>query len=394
MSAPTCPACRADMDVFLEVDGVPVNSCLLVEDRETALAFPTGDLRLGFCPACGFIANTAFDPSRTTYDPSYEETQGFSPRFRQFLADLAERWVADYDLHGKDVLEIGCGKGEFLALLAELGDNRCTGIDPGVAPERLAPPARGSLTFLRDVYENHLDLPTDALVCRHTLEHLAPVLDWMLLVRGSLGDRTDVPVLFELPDTLRVLEEGAFWDVYYEHCSYFTPGSLSRLFRRAGFAVKGDWLGYDDQYILLEAVPGEVDTELTEQDRADVAATAAAVERFRATFEATVRRWREELGAEQAAGRRTVLWGGGSKAVAFLTTLGVADAVSGVVDINPHKQGKAVPGAGHVVLAPEELVADPPDLVVVANPVYLDEVRAMLDGLGLAPHLTSLGGPA
>ena len=47
-------------------------------------------------------------------------------------------------------------------------------------------------------------------------------------------------VFFELPDTERVLTEAAFWDIYYEHCSYFTPGSLARLFRRTGFEPQPD----------------------------------------------------------------------------------------------------------------------------------------------------------
>src|SRR3712207_6943984 len=40
----------------------------------------------------------------------------------------------------------------------------------------------------------------------------------------SVGERPHTVVAIEVPDTLRVLTEGAFWDLYYEHCSYFTPG--------------------------------------------------------------------------------------------------------------------------------------------------------------------------
>ena len=85
-----CPACApAGLELFHAQDGVPTNSCLLVDDEDEALRFPTGSLRLGFCPRCGFIANTAFDPSRAEYSERYEETQAFSPHFREFARDLA-----------------------------------------------------------------------------------------------------------------------------------------------------------------------------------------------------------------------------------------------------------------------------------------------------------------
>ncbi len=77
--------------------------------------FPRGDLRLGFCAACGFITNTAFDPSLQDYGVAYEETQGFSPTFNAFAHELARRWVdALRPRAASSVLEIGCGKGEFL----------------------------------------------------------------------------------------------------------------------------------------------------------------------------------------------------------------------------------------------------------------------------------------
>ncbi len=200
--------------------------------------------------------NDRFEPAKAEYSGRYEETQDFSPRFREFQRDLATRWVDEHGLAGKTVLEIGCGKGTFLVEMCRAGAGRGIGIDPAVAPERLADdPAAARVEWIAEKFDEHwLGLEVDAVVCRHTLEHIAPVADFMTLVRRLVGDR-DIPVLFELPDALRVLREGAFWDVYYEHCSYFTPGSLARLFRRTGFDVTDVRLDYDDQYILVEARP-------------------------------------------------------------------------------------------------------------------------------------------
>ena len=389
---PACAACGGGMTVFCEFLQVPVNSCLLVDDPATARALQKGDLRLGFCPSCGFIANTAYVEPLTTYAAGYEETQAFSPRFRTFADELAQRWISSYGLYGKRVLEIGCGKAEFLATLAEVGGNDCLGVDPATDLSRVPSTSQGKLQVLLEPFQlRHTVPPVDAVVCRHTLEHIRPVADFLRNVRA--GVHASTVLLFELPDTARVLREGALEDVYYEHCSYFTAGSLSRLFRRSGFKVLNISLAYEGQYLVLEAVAGAVDTCLTDEDMVDIADTAAAVEHFRQAFSSAAEHWRATLRAARAEGRRTVLWGGGSKAVAFLTTLGeeVSDAVEAVVDINTHKQGKAMPGTGHPVVSPESLTGTPPDLVVVMNPIYRDEISTMLHDMGLTAELVALG---
>ena len=170
-----CLSCGStDVEVFHQEAGVPVNSCLLLASEAEARAFPRGAIRLGFCHACGFIANTAFDQALAEYSTRYEETQGFSPRFQRFADDLAHRLVDRFDLHDKDILEIGCGKGEFLLRVCELGNNRGVGVDPSVVLDRVRGPAADRVSFIADLYrKQHADLPADFVICRHTLEHIS-----------------------------------------------------------------------------------------------------------------------------------------------------------------------------------------------------------------------------
>ncbi len=389
-----CAACGAagTLASFYRLPGIPVHSCLLVPTREAALAFPTGDLELVFCRACGFVGNRLFDAGVHDYSPDYEETQGFSPRFRRYLDWLCEDQERRHGLGpGKTVLEIGCGKGEFLVALCERAGCRGVGVDPAYRPDRTASEAvaEGRVRFVQDFYgERYLGLEADHVVCRHTLEHIPDVLDFLRLVRRGPGQG----LLFELPDMERILVERAFWDIYYEHCSYFTGGSLARLFRRAGFAVTRLEKVYDGQYLLLEAVPdggqgtaaaplpGEEDPART---GALVAAFAVGMREQRASLRGAVDAWRRQ-------GRRVVVWGSGSKATGYLTTLGLRDEIAAVVDINPHKWGKFVAGTGHEIVGPGHLAALRPDVVVVMNPVYVEEIGADLRGLGLAPEVTAL----
>jgi SAM-dependent methyltransferase len=386
-----CPACGSlEITAFHEVDRVPVHSCVLVSSREEALDFPTGRIRLAFCASCGFIFNADFDASLLDYSRDYEETQGFSSRFRAFAQDLAGRLIDRFDLHGKEILEIGCGKGEFLLLLCEMGPNRGIGVDPAYVPERTNSEAAERITFIQDFYSKaYRGLAADFICCRHTLEHIPDVGEFVRLVRGAIGER-GTPVFFEVPDTRRVLREAAFWDIYHEHCSYFTLGSLARLFRLSGFEVSDLALDFDDQYVLLEARPSSKGNGERLPEEESVSELAAEVERFRGSYQESVAGWAERLERWRAQGRRVVVWGSGSKGVAFLTTLRATDEVACVVDVNPFRQGKFMIGTGHEIVAPESLADSAPDVVIVMNPIYVDEIRDQLDGMGLRPEITSV----
>lgn len=384
-----CPACgHPELDVFFEEEGIPTNSCLLLDTLDEARTFPTGDMALGFCDQCGFLANTAFQEAE--YSSRYEETQGFSALFAEWGRNLARRWVEKYDLHGRSVLEIGCGKGEFLTWMVEAGAGQGIGIDPGVHPERIETDVADRLTWIADFYsEKYAHLAADAVVCRHTLEHIAPVREFMSMVRRAIGDRLDTIVLFELPDVKRVLEEVAFWDVYHEHCSYFSLGSLARLFRRSGFEVLHLELDYDDQYLLIEARPSAVTPAVGEPlpVENDLELLRQGVEKYQTEVGALRESWRSRLAELRERGGKAVIWGAGSKGVSFLTNLGLRDEIEYAVDINPFKTGKFMAGTGHEIVAPEFLRQYRPDLVVAMNPIYLSEIRAKLDELGLSPEL-------
>jgi SAM-dependent methyltransferase len=372
---------------------IPTNSCLLLTDRAEAERYPRGQMELRFCANCGFVGNSLFDPTLAEYSARYEETQGFSARFNDFARHLAKRWVEQYDLSGRTVLEIGCGKGEFLEMMCEAGADRGIGIDPSAHPERRRSEAASRIEWIADFYSSaYAHLEADAVVCRHTLEHIGPVREFMQTVRSSIGDRLDTVVLFELPDVRRVLEEVAFWDVYYEHCSYFSAGSLARLFRATGFEVLDVSLEYDDQYLIIEARPSAVVPVPGEPlpIEVDLEILSAAVERFADAYAASLDGWRQELRDIRAAGGRAVIWGAGSKGVAYLTALGIVDEIEHAVDINPHKVGKFMAGTGQEIVAPEFLKEHRPDLVVVMNPVYVEEIQRELDSLGLAPRLVAV----
>jgi SAM-dependent methyltransferase len=387
--AGACPACGHGELRFLFEQQAPLHTSTLLDDRDAALAYPRGTIRLEVCLGCGFMTNTAFDAPGHDYSASYEETQAFSGRFVEWSRGLAQSLTDRHALRGKPVLEIGCGRGDFLRLLCDATGSTGVGIDPSLKDEHVA--AAGPELELRRAYftPEQIDAEVGLVVCRHTLEHVHDVNGFLRMLHAGLAGRPATPVFFEVPDTARILRECAFWDVFYEHCSYFTPGSLVRAFRLAGFTPTALELGFDDQYILLDAaiVPLRSPAASVEAASEPPEETVAAAERFAASVGRTRDEWRDRLRTSRSEGRKTVIWGGGSKGVGFLAALGLGEEIECAVDINPAKQGMFMPGTGHEIVAPDRLSALAPDLVIVLNPAYEAEIRRDLVSLGLEPEV-------
>ena len=392
MSLTVCPSCASTaLSEIYTLPAIPVQSCILLDTKEEAVAFPQHGLQLKFCDGCGFVFNAIFDERLVDYASTSEESQHFSGTFNSFAKELVREITGKYDLRNKHVLEIGCGKGDFLQELCLQAGCNALGVDPGFIPERFAVANGTSIGFQREYFDPaNICTPPDFIVCRHTLEHIGPVGAFIRDIRSVIGDGRDVGIFFETPDVRRVFAEGAFWDIYFEHCSYFTAGSHARLFRREGLDVTRLYLAYDDQYIIQYAHPANGmlgECLAVEQDLEDVRALAAA-------FPARVREvqdyWRTFVRARHGARKRVAIWGGGSKGVSFLTSIGLDQEVAEVVDINPFKQGKFLPGTGHRVCAPEDLREAPPDVVIVMNPIYLPEIGAQLASMDLNPELVAV----
>lgn len=388
MNKRSCRVCRQEtVSVFFEIEDLPVHCNLLWPDREQARTAPMGDIRLGFCEACGMIYNCSFDPDAMRYTSGYETSLHFSPHFQAYAQQLAERLIKEYGLRGKDIIEIGCGQGEFLSLLCEGGRNRGVGFDPSFDPGREHTTGE-HLTFVPDRYaEIYSECKADLICCRHVLEHVPAPRDFLLQIRRAIGKRAETVVFFEVPNVLYTLRDLGIWDVIYEHCSYFSPSSLSRLFAETGFNILRLYDAYAGQFLCVEAVPGRVGDHAEASRQKDVSEIGRLVPAFADNHRKKVEAWKQEIGDIIRSGRRAVVWGAGSKGVTFLNTLKVCDHIEHVVDMNRRKQGLYVPGTGQRIVPPDELRRFKPDLIIVMNAVYRSEIQQMTSRLHVPAQL-------
>jgi SAM-dependent methyltransferase len=377
-----CPVCgRLDLLHSVTFEALPVLCNALHPNAASARAAETGRIATAFCRRCTHFFNAAFEQDRIGYTQSYENSLHFSPRFVTFVEALAERLSSTYSLAGKMVVDIGCGKGDFLKRLCAASRARGIGFDKSFEEHRGE--AIAGVRFVNDWFgEAYADLRPDFVSCRHVIEHIAEPVAFLRTLRAHPGIGPETVFYFEAPNALYTLRDLGIWDLIYEHVSYFTPLSLRVAFEAAGFEVLDAGTSFGDQYLFIEAKPGATRLPAAAAETEDI---EMLVRNFESAYRDKVKRWHDYLGAHDP--EKTVVWGAGSKGITFVNVVPLAERIGALVDVNAYKQGRFAPGPGTPVLAPETLRDLPVQSIIVMNPLYCDEIAATAATVGLTPEI-------
>jgi SAM-dependent methyltransferase len=380
-----CPICGgSDVYEFLRRNAVPVHQNLVRTSVQDALQVTRGDLALTICPGCGFVFNNAFDMGKLEYSEDYDNTQSHSPFFMDYMADLAKHLLDEERVNNNRIIEIGCGKGIFLRML--VGDsargNSGIGFDPSyVGPES---DLGERLSFNRCFYdEGCSNIQADVVVCRHVIEHIPQPLELLRTIRLALNNVHAPRIYFETPSVAWILRNQVIWDFFYEHCSLFTVASLRTAFERTGFVVEKVHHVFGGQYLWLEATLSNKSGNIY-TDAGDI---PELCRRFAIAEEQLQIKWRTTI-MQLAAVGKVAVWGAGAKGTTFVNLIDPErNLIDCVVDLNPKKQGKFVPGTGHPIVGVETLATLGVRSAILMNPNYRRENEGLLVEAGIAIQL-------
>lgn len=361
---------------FLERAGVPLFQNAPVASAAQAREVPRGDLGIAICASCGFIFNSAFEPELMAYSRSYDNTQSHSPSFENYLTEVADDLIDKHNLRGKQIVEIGCGKGHFLRIICERGNNRGLGFDPAYdGPETSDD---GRVRFVRGYLDSLDEVPkADLVCCRHVLEHVPDPLSLLDSARKALGGDGQGVAFFEVPAVEWILRHNAFWDFFYEHNSYFSRQTVEYAFDRSGFDVVSVQALFGGQYLGVEVHPV---SPARPAGRADPTELVVEAVQFAKRSGSVVSACCERVVELRKTGR-VALWGAGAKGVTLVNLVDPdCELVDCLIDINPAKQGRFVPGTGHPIVGPSDPQARSCVAILMMNPNYADEIRHEVRG--------------
>lgn len=324
--------------------------------REELSADKSLTLSLFQCSGCGLLQ---LNTPPVSYYREVIRAAAFSEEMRDFRLKQFEYLVVTYGLEGSKVLEVGCGRGEYLALLQQAGVE-AYGVEASVEAAETCRYSGLNVVpgFIEGEGSQLADAPFRGFFMLNYLEHLP---DPVAVLRGVAQCLEEGGVgLVEVPNFEMVLQCSLFTEVTSDHLLYFTKRTLCTLLELSGFElISCETVWYD--YILSAIV----------RKRSQCVASGFADAKSRLAVDI------EEFLA--AAGQCGVaIWGAGHQALTIMAMLGLGGKVRYVVDSAPFKQGRFTPATHVPIVSPEQLVDDPVDAVIVMAASYSDEVARIL----------------
>ncbi len=328
----------------------PVLQNRVYDTAEEARNCPKGNIEIIEDSVTGLIYNAAFQPELMVYDSNYNNEQGVSHHFREHLDQVAQ--IISTHLGRLNLVEVGCGKGFFLEMLLSYGYD-ITGFDPTYEGN--------NSRVLKEYFRPEVMRTSRGVILRHVLEHVVNPIDFLNQIKESNGGGGLIYI--EVPCFDWICEKKAWFDIFYEHVNYFRMIDFHRMFSK--IIARGKLFG--NQYLFVVA-----DLSSLQMPKVSDYSKHTPIPDFIDRMNYSENN-RTELGP-------VGVWGGASKGVIFsLLRERLGKPVMNVVDVNPQKQGKFLPGTGLRVQSPSELLESLPAgcTIYVMNSNYLDEIKAM-----------------
>lgn len=379
-----CLVCDSvNVEEFLNLGETALANQFLSADK-IGLNEPKYPLRVGFCHECSHVQLMQAVPPLEMFE-NYLYISSASDTLKNHLWDLSDDVVRRYGLGADDrVIDIGCNDGTLLQGFRRYGV-RTLGVDPA---QNLA-----ELTAASGI-ERYVGLFTAAsaqeivsrwghaasVTATNTFPHIQNLGDFIHGLHAVLRPRG--VFVIEMHYLLDIIDQVAFDTVYHEHISYWALGPMKRLFEAHGMTiVDAERLplhhGQLRVYVQRQG-EGEVHSSV---DKILAAEQAAGLDRFETymRFAARAQKIKKDLHQTLATfareGTRVAGYGAPAKGNTLLGFLEIGpELLPYIVDRSPLKQGLYTPGTHIPVVAPERLLADRPDYVLLLAWNFVDEI--------------------
>ncbi|MDD5012081.1 MAG: methyltransferase domain-containing protein [Candidatus Nanoarchaeia archaeon] len=320
------------------------------------------------CSKCGLVQ---LNNEPVPYYKEVIRASGFSEEMKNFRLEQFKEFTKKYSLGNKKIIEIGCGRGEYLSLMQNFITNS-SGLE--YSESSVIQGNREGLRISKGFIEKDSDRlknsPFDGFYILSFLEHLPNINS---VLKGISNNLTEKAVgIIEVPNFDMILERNLFSEFARDHLFYFTEETLSSTLNRNGFEIiecKEIWQDYIISAVVKKKIYDETNIPIRKKEKLDLS-----------EFNNHQNKITRELTnyINQFGDKKTAIWGAGHQSFSILSLAKLEDKIRYVVDSATFKQGKYTPATHIPIVHPDTLMSNPVDSIIIMAGSYSDEVSNII----------------
>ena len=383
-----CRFCSAPLDaVFADLGMSPLANSFLSPEQANGME-PFYPLRALTCEQCFLVQLEEFEtPEHIFGDYAYFSSYSTSwlDHSRRYAEAMVERFGLDQSSH---VVELASNDGYLLQYFQE-SQIPVLGIEPAANVAKVALqkgiPTLVEFFGVQTARSLAGDSRADLLIGNNVLAHVPDLNDFVAGMKALL--REGGQITMEFPHLLRLVEDNQWDTIYHEHFSYFSFTTVSKVFVEHGLRL------FDVEQLpthggSLRIYGCHADDPRPDEPRAsellkrEQAAGYTSLGLYTSYGQRVIEEKREIMRFLidlKRQDKRIVGYGAPAKGNTLLNYCGVrTDFLDYTCDLNPHKQGRLLPGTHIPIRSPDVLREDKPDVVLILPWNLKDEIMEQL----------------
>ena len=387
-----CRACESKLSlVLIDLGQSPIANDLSSEISDN-VNYGKYPLCAMTCEKCSLVQLSIAINREKLFPNDYVYYSSYSSTWLEHCKIYTEKMIKFLDLNNDDyVIEIASNDGCLLEYFKNKGIN-VLGVEPALDVAKSAL-EKGIPTLTEFFgYESAQKLSTryqpKLIVGNNVLAHVPDLHDFVKGFATLIPD--DGVITFEFPHLLNLIKKNQFDTIYHEHYSYLSIMSLIPLFAKHklkifdleklpthGGSIRIFVAKEISKWKIEDSVNRVVEEEKTFDPR-----RKEVYEIFQTKANAAKNNLLNEISELKKSGKSIAAYGAAAKGVTFLNFCEInASSIDYIVDLNPNKQNKFMPGSNIPIVGMEFLISNPPDVLLVLIWNLASEIQVQLSEL-------------
>lgn len=350
-----CISCKGSLHELMKIENMPASAQDIPTKEE--LDKDSGiEVSLCVCEDCGLVQ---LKNDAVYYYRDVIRAGGYSTTMEGLRKSQYKHFIEFASLEGKKIIEVGCGRGEFLGMLS---DFPVEGYGTEHKKDLVQIAKEAGLRVDEDFPESEDHIfkngPFDAFMSFNFLEHQPHPRIYLKAIYNNLCD--EGYGLITVPSFEYIMEQNSFYEIIPDHIAYYSFESLTHLLNICGFEVLEKEMVNRDTISMI----------VKKRKLPDICGIISKKNDIATEVVETVKKY--------AKAGKIAIWGASHQGFTLCATTGIADYVDCIIDSAPFKQGKYAPASHIPIISPDEARKRKLEAIIIVAPGYTNEIANII----------------